>query len=69
MPSHACIDPNDHYAQTEVLVVFEAVPGGVRLISVRDAADEDILSDLEDVQRRALESEIRDDYRQGVPSP
>lgn len=66
MPSHACIDPHDPYAQAEVLVEFETIAGGIRLISARDAADDDILSDLEDVQRHALESEILDDYRQDM---
>ncbi|WP_375463240.1 hypothetical protein [uncultured Methylobacterium sp.] len=68
MPSHFCIDPHDPYAQAEVLVEFETTAGGVRLISARDAADDDILSDLEDVQRHALESEILDDYRHDMPS-
>lgn len=68
MPHHACIDPHDQYAQAEVLVEFEALAGAVRLIAARDASDDDILPDLEEVQRRALESEILDDYRRDVPS-
>lgn len=63
MPSHACIDPQDQYAQAEVLVAFETTDGGVRLVSALDASDEDILPNLEDLQRRALASEILDDYR------
>ena len=68
MPSHYCLDPHDQYAQAEVLVEFEKDATAVRLISVLDASDDDILSDLEDIQRRALESEIIDAYRQDMPS-
>lgn len=64
MPSHACIDPQDQYAQAEVLVAFETTSGGVRLVSALDASDEDILPELEDLQRLTLESEILEDYRQ-----
>ncbi|KQT56138.1 hypothetical protein ASG52_24385 [Methylobacterium sp. Leaf456] len=63
MPRHACIDPQDQYAQAEVLVTFETRTAGVRLVSAHDASDNDILPELEDLQRRALESEILDDYR------
>ncbi|MCJ2015608.1 hypothetical protein [Methylobacterium sp. J-076] len=69
MPSHACIDPNDPYAQEEVLVAFETIAGVVMLISARDASDVDILPDLEDVQRCALENEIIADYRWVVSPP
>lgn len=41
----------------------------IRLLSVRDAWGEDILADLEDVQRQALEREILDDYQQHMPMP
>ena len=68
MPSHACIDPNDPYAQAEVLVAFKMIAGVVRLVSAHDATDADILPDLEDIQRRALVSEILDDWRQDRPS-
>ncbi|MBO1021901.1 hypothetical protein IPV08_18265 [Methylobacterium sp. SD274] len=63
MPSHACIDPQDQYAQAEVLVTFETMADGVRLVSAHDASGDDILLGLEDRQRQALESEILDDYR------
>jgi len=63
MPSHACIDPQDQYAEAEVLVTFETIADGVRLVSAHDAFDDDILPGLEELQRRALESEIIDDYR------
>ncbi|KST61217.1 hypothetical protein AO398_00570 [Methylobacterium sp. GXS13] len=63
MPSHACVDPQDQYAQAEVLVAFETTDRGVRLVSAHDASDDDILPGLEDFQRQALESEILDDYR------
>lgn len=63
MPSHACINPQDQYAQAEVLVAFEAMDDGIRLVSVHDASNDDILPDLEEPQRQALESEILDDYR------
>jgi hypothetical protein len=63
MPSHPCLDPHDHYAQDEVLVAFQTIERGIRLISALDVWDNDILLDLEDFQRLALESEILDDYR------
>ncbi|MCJ2094305.1 hypothetical protein MKK67_17660 [Methylobacterium sp. J-072] len=66
MPSHACIDPHDQYAQEEVLVVFETTAGVVKLISAHDAWDDDILPELEAVQRQALEREILDDYPQEI---
>jgi hypothetical protein len=62
MPRHACIDPQDQYAQAEVLVTFETIADVVRLVSAHDAFDDDILPGLEDLQRQALESEIIDDY-------
>jgi hypothetical protein len=68
MPHHACIDPQDQYGEAEVLVEFETLAGVVRLISVRDASNEDILPDLDDVQRQALRSEILDDFRHGLRS-
>jgi hypothetical protein len=68
MPSHACIDPYDPYAQAEVLVDFEVMASGVRLIAVRDAWDHDTLPELDEPQRKALETEILDDYRQHAPS-
>jgi hypothetical protein len=69
LPSHACIDPSDPYAQEEILVMFETMAGVVRLVSAHDASNGDILPTLEDVERRALESEILDDYRGEMPSP
>lgn len=68
MPSHYCIDPHDQYSQAELLVEFEGSIGNMRLISARDDADEDVLSDLEGPERLALETEITADYRQDVPS-
>ncbi|GLS44244.1 hypothetical protein [Methylobacterium brachythecii] len=47
---------------------FEAIVGGVRLISARDAEGADILTDLEDLERLALASEILDDYREAMPT-
>jgi hypothetical protein len=67
MPLHACIDPHDQYAQVEAMVAFETKGGVIRLLSVRDAWGEDILADLEDVQRQAPEREILDDYQQHMP--
>lgn len=63
MPRHACLDPQDQYAQEEVLVEFEAMAGKVRLVSARDASHDDILPGLDGGQRQALEREILDDYR------
>ncbi|NEU13775.1 hypothetical protein G3T14_16785 [Methylobacterium sp. BTF04] len=68
MPHHVCIDPNDQYAQAEVTVEFETTTGVVRLLSVHGASDDDILPDLDDVQRRALESEILEDHSRVVPA-
>ncbi|WP_051439842.1 hypothetical protein [Methylobacterium sp. 10] len=68
MPSHTCIDPQDQYAQAEVLVTFETVADGVRLVSAHNASDDDILPGLEDLQRRALASEILEDYRHACGS-
>jgi hypothetical protein len=68
MPTHRCIDPHDPFAQAEVLVDFEVMASGVRLISVRDASDSDTLSDLDEVHRQALESEILDVYRRLAPA-
>ena len=58
MPSHACIDPYDPYAQAEVVVAFERTQASIRLLSVVDPSDNDILADLEDIERQALVSEI-----------
>ncbi|MDO9425217.1 MAG: hypothetical protein Q7T93_00110 [Methylobacterium sp.] len=66
MPSHVCIDFQDQYAQAEVLVTFETMADGVQLVSAHDASDDDILPGLEDLQRRALESEILDDCRRAL---
>lgn len=68
MPNHACIDPNDQYAQEEVLVEFEIIADGIVLISARDASDDDILADLEDEQLEALKREILTDYPRNLPS-
>ena len=68
MPTHACIDPNDQYAQEEVLVEFEIIADGIVLISARDASDDDILADLENGQLEALMREILADYPRNLPS-
>lgn len=68
MPSHSRIDPQDQYSQAELLVEFEGSVGNVKLISAHDGADEDILFDLEDTEKRALETEIAADYRRDAPS-
>ena len=67
MPHHACIDPQDPYGQAEAMVEFATVAGVVRLIAVHNAGDEDILPDLEDVERQALAREIRDDFGAVAP--
>jgi hypothetical protein len=46
-----------------VLVAFETMESGIRLVTALDVSDNDILLDLEDFQRLAVESEILDDYR------
>lgn len=60
MPKLACIDPHDPYAQREVLVEFECIGSGFRLIAAVDDCDDDILSDLVDAQRDDLLREIAD---------
>lgn len=68
MPNHACIDPNDQYAQEEVLVEFEIIANRIVLISAHDASNDDILADLEDGQLEALRREVLADYPQNLPS-
>ena len=58
MPEHLCLDPHDPYAQRQVLVAFEISASGIRLISAVDGDGEDILADLEEVQRRDLAREV-----------
>lgn len=60
MPKHLCLHPYDPYAQQEVLVEFELGTSGILLLSVVDVANEDILPDLEDMQRADLLREIAD---------
>ncbi|GJD38071.1 MULTISPECIES: hypothetical protein [Methylobacterium] len=63
MPCHPCIDSQDQYVRPKSLVTFETAADGVWLVSAHDASDNDILPELEDLQRRALASEILEDYR------
>ncbi len=58
MPTHYCIDPTDQYSEAQVLVTFQGEGSDVSLISVIDAAHDDILPDLEEIQRRDLHDEI-----------
>lgn len=58
MPKHACIDPQDPYAQREVLIEFEGSPFGIHLIRALDAWNIDILPDLVEEQRKDLQREI-----------
>ncbi|MGH1575022.1 hypothetical protein ACRAWG_35735 [Methylobacterium sp. P31] len=62
MPKHLCLHPYDPYAQQEVLVEFVLAKSGILLVSAVDAASEDILPDLEDMQRADLLREIADAY-------
>jgi hypothetical protein len=58
MPQHSCIDPQDPYAQLEVLIVFECGPFGIHLVSALDEWNVDVLPDLVEEQRRDLQCEI-----------
>ena len=62
MPRHYCVDPQDPYAQQEVLVEFAGGPSDIRLVSAKDASRDDILGDLEYVQRQDLIREIAADF-------
>lgn len=62
MPTHICIDPTDQYGEAEVLVAFTSRGGAISLIAVTDAAQHDILSDLEEVQRHDLRHEIAEAF-------
>ncbi|GJE15721.1 hypothetical protein [Methylobacterium marchantiae] len=69
MANHFCLDPNDPYAQTEVLVIFEGSYPDIRLVSVIDRHEEEILSDLVDEQQRDLIREIAAFYRPSDDRP
>lgn len=58
MPRHVCIDPQDPYAQREVLIEFEGSPFGIHLIAALDEWNVDILPDLVEEQRKDLQREI-----------
>ncbi|MCJ2136976.1 hypothetical protein MKK69_23490 [Methylobacterium sp. J-026] len=58
MPTHLCIDPTDQYSDAQVLVTFKGDGSDVSLISVINAAHDDILPDLEEIQRQDLRDEI-----------
>ncbi|TXN21825.1 hypothetical protein [Methylobacterium sp. WL9] len=68
MPRHYCLNPHDQYSQSELLVEFEARGEGIKLISAQDASGDDVLCELEDIERRALESEITADCHQNIPA-
>lgn len=58
MANHYCLDPLDPYAQAEVLVIFDGIHPDIRLLSVIDKDEDDILSALVEEQRRDLIREI-----------
>lgn len=58
MYKHNCIDPHDPFAEREVLVEFEIVASGIRLLAARDREGHDILLDLADAQRDDLCCEL-----------
>lgn len=60
MPKHLCIDPHDPYAQHEVMVEFERIGLGFRLVAVIDDLDDDILADLTEAQCVDLRRELAD---------
>jgi hypothetical protein len=67
--NHFCLDPNDPYAQTEVLVIFEGSYPDIRLLSVIDGNKDEILSDLVIEQQRDLIREIAAFYTSGGDAP
>ncbi|MCC0807167.1 hypothetical protein FPV16_13155 [Methylobacterium sp. W2] len=69
MSNHFCLDPNDPYAQSEVLVFFEGRYPDIRLLSVIDGNDDEILSDLVHEQQRDLIREIAAFYTSGGDTP
>ncbi|WP_027171432.1 hypothetical protein [Methylobacterium sp. 10] len=69
MSNHLCLDPNDPYAQSEVLVFFEGRYPDIRLLSVIDGNDDEILSDLVHEQQRDLIREIAAFYTSGGDAP
>ncbi|CAX22456.1 protein of unknown function [Methylorubrum extorquens DM4] len=62
MPKHVCIDPQDPYAQREVLIEFGGSPFSIHLIRALDVWNVDILPDLVEEQRKDLKREIAADY-------
>nr|WP_210322833.1 hypothetical protein [Methylobacterium bullatum] len=63
------MDPNDPYAQSEVLVFFEGRYPDIRLLSVIDGNDDEILSDLVIEQQRDLIREIAAFHTSGGDAP
>ncbi|WP_461225651.1 hypothetical protein [Methylobacterium sp. CM6247] len=63
MASHYCLDPNDAFSHSEVLVVFEGAYPNIRLLSVTDQHEHDILPDLMVEQRRDLMREVAAFYQ------
>jgi hypothetical protein len=60
MLRHICIDPQDPYAQEEVVVAFERIASKFRLVSAINSAGDDVLSDLLEVQMNDLILELAD---------
>lgn len=60
MLKHVCMDPQDPYAQEEVVVAFERTASDIRLVSAINAVGDNILDDLVEAQRRDLISELAD---------
>lgn len=58
MHQHVCIDPQDPYAQREVLVEFDGSPLGIHLVTALDEGGVDILPDLVEEQCKDLQREI-----------
>ncbi|MCJ2012261.1 hypothetical protein [Methylobacterium sp. J-076] len=58
MFTHYCLDPQDPFAEREVLVAFEPAASGIRLLAALDADHADILPDLIDAQCDDLRREL-----------
>ena len=60
MLKHICIDPQDPYAQEEVVVAFERTASNFRLVSAINSAGDNILDDLVEAQLNDLILELAD---------
>lgn len=67
--NHFCIDPQDPYAQDEVLVTFQESASQFRLLSAINGAGEDVLDELLEIQREDLLLELSQAVRPVTAHP